>query len=78
MKARLYYANQVVWEGWVTPFDNLSFENLPPDFYNGGYIKYPDDHKVNPSKWARPDGTPVLLEDVPKELLTLELLLNQT
>lgn len=78
MKARVYYANQVVAELYVTSRDILKFDPLEAEIYNGGYIKYPPGHEVFPSQWGRCDGTPVLLEDVPKELLTIELLLNST
>lgn len=78
MIARVYYANQVIAELYVTSHDRLKFDPLETEIYNGGYIKYPPGHQFFPSSWSRCDGTPVLLEDVPKELLTLELLLNQT
>ena len=72
--ARLYYANQLVLFMHCRQNETIRFSNLPPDIYNGGYIKYPDGHNFYPSGWSRCDTTPVLLEDVPKELLVLELL----
>lgn len=74
MIARLYYANRLVMTGGVRQNETVRFHDLPPDIYNGGYIKYPDGHKFYPTGWSRCDTTPVLLEDVPKELLVLELL----
>lgn len=44
--------------------------NLP----DGAYIRLPKE--VNGSQWYHSDYTPVLLSDVPKELLALVLLLT--
>lgn len=41
----------------------------PLELYNGAYI-------CGPGGWFRMDGTPCLLDDVPKELLTYLLLLT--
>jgi hypothetical protein len=71
---RLYYANQLVLTAAVRQNETMRFQGLPPDIYNGGYMKYPKGHNFYPSEWCRCDATPVLLEDVPKELLVLELL----
>lgn len=76
MIGRLYYANRLVMTAHVRQNETLRFHDLPMDIYNGGYIKYPDGHNFYPSNWARCDGTPVLFEDVPKELRVLELLDN--
>lgn len=73
-KTRLYYANQLVQEFGVR-FPSLSqylHTNWGLEIYNGGYL-----HCYGPkgkSEWYRPDMTPVLLQDVPKELIVLELL----
>jgi len=72
--ARVYYANQVMLTTSVRQNETVRFQGLPPDVYNGGYIKYPEGHNFYPTCWARCDGTPVLSEDVPKELLVMELL----
>lgn len=71
---RLYYANQLVLTAAVRQNETMRFQGLPEDIYNGGYMKYPKGHNFYPSEWSRADSTPVLLEDVPKELLVLELL----
>jgi hypothetical protein len=71
---RVYYANQLIITSSVRQNETVRFQGLPPDVYNGGYIKYPEGHNFYPASWARCDGTPVLLEDVPKELLLIELL----
>lgn len=72
--ARLYYVNQLVATTKVREFETVHFQGLPDEIYNGGYVKYPDGHEFYPLGWSRCDTTPVLLEDVPKELLVLELL----
>lgn len=77
-KARVYYANQVFMEFYVGPFDLMKLDPMYVEVINGGYIKYPQSHQIFPTKWSKCDGTPVLIEDVPKELLTMELLLNST
>jgi hypothetical protein len=74
LQVRVYYANQLVVIWHVHPREVLKFDPLETEIYNGGYIKYPEGHQLYPSGWARCDGTPVLLEDVPKELRVLELL----
>lgn len=43
-----------------------------PEVYNGGYVYLPTD----PIGWYRCDLTPLLIEDVPKELRTAVLLLT--
>jgi hypothetical protein len=72
--ARVYYAGKVFMEFYVGPFDLMKLDPMYVAVINNGYIKYPESHQVFPSKWAKGDGTPVLLEDVPKELRVLELL----
>lgn len=42
-----------------------------PEVYNGGYVYSPESRK-----WYRLDLTPVLIEDVPKILRMLILVLN--
>lgn len=44
------------------------------EIYSGSYVYYPQ--KIFEHHWCRTDGTPCLLEDVPKELRTLALLLT--
>lgn len=51
--------------------------NMPPEIYNGGYMFVTQTHPPGfAGPWYRIDGTPVLLEDVPKTYLTLNLLLG--
>lgn len=45
-----------------------------PEFYNGAYVYNHDDREAR--HWYRMDCTPVLLNDVPKELRLLVLLLT--
>lgn len=69
---RIYYANQLVFEIPDSEFDQLVRSMCVGnyEFYNGAYI-----HTSNDSRpWYRCDGTPVLLEDVPKEILVLNLI----
>ena len=65
---RIFYANQLYAEcnldGW-----RLFRTQCGPKIYNGAYA-------LNNLEWYRMDGTPVLPVDVPKELLTLLLLLS--
>ncbi len=72
--ARLYYAGQLVMYMHCRQNETIRFSGLSPEIYNGGYIKYPPGHKFYPDEWSRCDTTPVLRENVPKELLVLELL----
>lgn len=72
--ARLYYKGKLVATTRVREYETVHFQNLPPDVYNEGYVKYPDGHKFYPDGWSRCDTTPVLTADVPKELLLIELI----
>jgi len=47
-----------------------------PEIYNGAYVHVPTRSPWQGCEWFRCDLTPVLLEDVPKELLLSVLLLN--
>ena len=44
-----------------------------PEFYNGSYVYCPNQFRYG---WGRPNFTPMLLEDAPKELRVLQLILN--
>ncbi len=79
---RVYYAGQLYREMLATPVfpminvsKELREESL--EIYNGAYC-----HVLEPdttwfgTNWFRADGTPVLPQDVPKELKLLELLIN--
>ena len=78
MTIRIYYANMLYGTTFYEPNHGFpSFWDLP----EGIYLKFPADQEDYwPGLWYRKDLTPVLLEDVPKELLVLELLnpLNST
>lgn len=56
-------------------YDNSSFRTLQIhgslELYNGGYM-----YAKHERKWYRMDQTPLLIEDVPKELLVQVLLLT--
>ena len=56
--------------GTYIPFRNVPFQELP----DGCYIYHPSDRLKK--YWYLKDITPVLLEDVPKELRTLCLLIG--
>lgn len=43
------------------------------EFYNGSIVHDPESFR---SDWGRMDGTPMLIQDVPKELRTYVLLLT--
>lgn len=71
MKAlTVYYAGLVYGEYTIKEYRDMR-RSCSKEFYNGAYYKSKHD-----KTWYRMDGTPVLLVDVPKNLLTLELLLN--
>lgn len=73
-KTRLYYANQLV-DTFEERYPSLSeylHISWGLEVYNGGYL-HCYDFKGN-SEWYRSDMTPVLPQDVPKELIVLELL----
>ena len=71
----VFYANQLY--GECASYNDLSrFRgSCSQEIYNGGYL-YESTNSINACKWFRIDGTPVLPVDVPKELLTLLLLLS--
>lgn len=47
-----------------------------PEIYNGAYVYNPLDIRSGARLWYRMDGTPVLLDDVPKNLRLWVLLLT--
>ena len=64
----VFYANQLYKS--VEVDRDYSLIDLGPEVYNGGYL-------IGSSrKWFRCDLTPVLDEDVPKELKLLALLMD--
>lgn len=77
-KAYLFYANQLHTElefhlnslGGVA---HHIYHQLGGEIYNGGYLYLPSENH----RWLRADLTPVLLEDVPKELRLLVLLMEK-
>jgi hypothetical protein len=80
MIIRLYYANHLLDQWWRSShFTN--FERLPRvirerhglEIYNGGYLSVKPGTSTD-IEWFRCDLTPVLRENIPKELLVLELL----
>lgn len=85
MKVRLYYHRQLIQEWEVNDFffllgrgaeKSISTQvyEMGIEYYNGGYL-WLGDLKA-PPLWRRCDMTPVLLEDVPKELRLLDLVLG--
>jgi hypothetical protein len=46
-------------------------KDLPNEVYQGGYV-----YMMTPREWYRCDTTPCLIEDVPKILRTLVLIMN--
>ena len=69
----VFYANQL-YEECATFESFRAFRgSCGQEIYNGGY-QYQPNNIAN--LWYRMDGTPVLPVDVPKELLTLLLLLS--
>lgn len=73
MKNYLFYAGLLHRESEV--LKELYMFHDSPEIYNGCYI-YHNSGLPSRSNWYRGDFTPVLLEDVPKELLLLKLLLT--
>jgi len=73
---RVYYAGLVYHEHLCInkdlPFSGMKRHDLP----DGCYIRVPDGNFFSGNKWYLKDLTPVLIEDVPKELLLLDLLLK--
>lgn len=80
---RLFYANQLIEEHPIKSvrdyrlFVDLASLQKNPEIYNGGYVFLRGvGWYQNDSAWYRCDMTPVLLEDVPKQLLLLNLILG--
>jgi len=75
-KAYLFYGTQLVaeLESQETSYQMIR-ERFGQEIYNGGYAYRPG---ITGSlwKWRRCDMTPCLIEDVPKELRALALLLT--
>lgn len=71
--SRIYYANQLVFDIPASELNALTRSMCVGnyEFYSGAYV-HTSKNDLRP--WYRCDGTPVLLEDVPKELRLLELL----
>lgn len=79
MKHQVFYAGMLYGEyDWAVISRNqlscLLFET--PEIYNGCYIYGTPLPRSCTTGWWRAYGTPVLLENVPKELLLLKLLLT--
>lgn len=70
MRYLVFYAGLLYGE-----YDYVSFRNLqvqcPLELYNGGYL-----YRIQNKDWYRMDLTPLLIEDVPKELQLSVLLLT--
>lgn len=79
MKAKLFYGKQLVEEfGPDQPSPSMSqylHTNWGLEIYNGGFLFASKDGGKT-FGWFRPDYTPILLEDVPKEYILLELILR--
>jgi hypothetical protein len=81
MRALLFYANQLVDE--LEYPDPIGFNKLGRlvqslyghEIYNGGYL-YAAVSDSTPCRWWRCDLTPLLDDEVPKELRLLLVLLN--
>ena len=75
----VFYGTQVVGEYANTKEMKLDIP-VDGDIYQGGYCYLGAAHNhewaVRGPGWYRIDMTPVLLEDVPKQLRTMALLLN--
>lgn len=71
---RLYYANRLVheFEDRYPKLAQYLHTNWGLEIYNGGYLHVYD--SFGDGLWYRPDYTRVLPQDVPKELIVLELL----
>lgn len=70
----LFYGNQeygryIAWKEMKA--DVFPHTEVQSDVYNGGYV-----YQTGTREWYRCDLTPVLLEDVPKVLRMLVLVLN--
>lgn len=80
MSALLFYAGQLVVELTTSMIQGLGLSRyiqtyIGPEIYNGGYLYSPGSGV--PYAWFRCDLTPVLTEDVPKELRLLVLLMER-
>lgn len=75
-EAIVFYAGVVHWEfKTIGEYDRHWRDSLiDSDIYNGGYAWYR--REIFGHHWYRMDGTPCLLEDVPKTLRVLVLLLS--
>ncbi len=81
----VFYAGLIYGE-YVTQSDfRLLQTACDPELYNGGYVHYSANHPAlqgafttdgKSVQWYRMDGTPVLLDHVPKELRLLVLLMQ--
>lgn len=69
----LFYAGQLVDQFHSAAIFNLHRSHIPYEILQGGYLYEPKD--VCRRYWYRCDFTPVLDEDVPKQLKALSLLL---
>jgi hypothetical protein len=89
MKVRLYYANELIKEWdffFILPqtgqaqLHEISREilyHLSPEFYNGGYLRIlARASKESWPEWMRCDITPTRIEDVPKGLRMLDLIMG--
>jgi hypothetical protein len=68
----VFYGTQIYGEygSWNSMYTAISSND---DVYQGGYFYTAD---IKDKRWFRMDGTPVLLEDVPKVQRMLALVLN--
>ena len=69
---RVFYANQLYKEMLNVDYSWFRKE-CDQEIYNGAFICW---NTALGWKWYRSDLTPVLINDVPKELLLLQLLLS--
>jgi hypothetical protein len=70
----LFYGNQVFgeYDSWKEIRKELfPHTEIQTDVYNGGYV-----YVTTTQEWFRCDHTPSLIEDVPKQLQMLALVLN--
>ena len=68
----VFYAGLIYGE-----FDHFPKQHeLPNEVYQGGYVHGLRWAIMGSTPWYRCDRTPVLLEDVPKELRTIVLLMS--
>lgn len=74
MSLVLFYGNQV-YATYIARNelrkDLFPHTSVQADVYNGGYV-----YATNEREWYRCDFTPVLIEDVPKVLQMLQLVLK--